>query len=182
MRKVASRYVAHQLSQKHKEERVRICQENLKKLNDGTWRLSDIITGDESWFYHRQLGHKQSNYSWIGQGQSPRTVVRRNRFEPKTMFSIFFKTTGLVHISYVDNGKAIDAESYIENCLKPTFAALKQQRPKSGMAHFKIHHDNARPHIAHSVTSFLKQQKVQVMEQPPYSPDLSPSDFWLLIM
>ena len=29
-------------------------------------------------------------------------------FEPKTMFSIFFKSYGVVHLSYLDKGKTID--------------------------------------------------------------------------
>jgi hypothetical protein len=42
-------------------ERVRICKHNLAKFHQGTWRLCDIITGDESWFRHKQIGRKISN-------------------------------------------------------------------------------------------------------------------------
>ena len=37
----------------------------------------------------------------------------------------------------------------------------------------------ARPHVAQSVKTFLNDQKVTIMEHPPYSPDLALSDFWL---
>lgn len=179
LRKVTSRFVPHFLSEKNKKERVRICQENLAKLKDGSWRLYDIITGDESWFYHRHISHKQSNASWIGKEEDPRTVVRQGKFEPKTLFSIFFRTTGVVHISYIDRGKIIDSNSYIEDCLKPMFKDFMKQRPKSGLKNVKFHHDNAKPHVAQSVINYLNEQKVIIMEHPPYSPDLAPSDFWL---
>ena len=35
------------------------------KITKRKWRLCDIITGDESWFYLRQIGHNSSNASWV---------------------------------------------------------------------------------------------------------------------
>ena len=61
MRKVTSRWVPHNLTPQQKEERVRICEENLKRFHDGSWRLYDIVTGDETWIYFRQIGRKASN-------------------------------------------------------------------------------------------------------------------------
>ena len=177
LRKVASRYIPHELTLKNNQERVRICQKNLAMLEDGKWRLCDIITGDESWFYHRKIGHKQSNASWISEAENPRTIVRRGNFEPKTMFTVFFKSNGIVHISYLDKGKTIDSDSYIEDCLKPMLKSFKEYRPTSGLRNVRLHH--AKPHVAKKVITFLDEQKVAIMEHPPYSPDLAPSDFWL---
>ncbi|UYV61654.1 RPS10 [Cordylochernes scorpioides] len=42
-----------------------------------------------------------------------------------------------------------------------------------------LHHDNARPHTAHLVTSFLAKIGTQILPQPPYSPDIAPNDFFL---
>ena len=98
MRKLTSRWVPHDLSDANRRERIEACRENLAKFKEGKWRLCDVITGDESWFYLRQIKHKSSNKSWVGEGESPRTVVRKDRFEPKHMFSIFFRTTGMVHL------------------------------------------------------------------------------------
>ena len=35
-------------------------------------------------------------------------------------------------------------------------------------------HDNARPHVARVCRDFLNQNDVQVLDWPPYSPDLNP--------
>ena len=35
-------------------------------------------------------------------------------------------------------------------------------------------HDNARPHVARVCRDFLNQNNVQVLDWPPYSPDLNP--------
>ena len=61
MKKITSRWVPHSLSDKNRQDRVRVCQENLAKFKDGEWRLCDIITGDESWFYWCQVGRKQAS-------------------------------------------------------------------------------------------------------------------------
>jgi hypothetical protein len=40
-------------------------------------------------------------------------------------------------------------------------------------------HDNARPHTALSVSRFLTKHNNTVLPHPPYSPDLSPCNFFL---
>lgn len=38
-------------------------------------------------------------------------------------------------------------------------------------------HDNARPHKANVVKHFLEEKKIELLHQPPYSPDISPLDY-----
>jgi hypothetical protein len=78
MRKVTSRWVSCQLNDEKKQERVILCRENLAKFRNGFWRLCDIITGDQTWTYHRQIRHKSTNKSLVGEGESPTTMVRRS--------------------------------------------------------------------------------------------------------
>jgi transposase len=40
-----------------------------------------------------------------------------------------------------------------------------------------MYHDNARPHSANQTTATLRSFKWEVLQHPPYSPDLAPSDF-----
>ena len=40
-------------------------------------------------------------------------------------------------------------------------------------------HDNARPHSANQTTATQRSFKWEVLQHPPYSPDLAPSDFHL---
>jgi [histone H3]-lysine36 N-dimethyltransferase SETMAR len=179
MRKLTSRWVPHELTAAQKAKRVASCIENLAKFNAGQWRICDIITGDESWIYCRKIGHKQSNASWVAYGDCPKTVVRRSHFEPKSMISVFFKSTGPVLIDCLERGKTIDNKYYIENCLKPAIKTVKELRVKSGTTNLKILHDNARPHVHKNVNNFLKSEGITIISHPPYSPDLAPCDFWL---
>lgn len=41
----------------------------------------------------------------------------------------------------------------------------------------RLHHDNARPHVANKTTSLITEFGWDVLDHPPYSPDVAPSDF-----
>ena len=51
--------------------------------------------------------------------------------------------------------------------------------PSKGWSGVHLLHDNASSHKCAVVKSFLASEKVKVLNQPPYSPDLSPCDFFL---
>ena len=123
-RKITARYIPKQLTDYQRSERVRLCKENLSRFTGG-WRLSDVITGDELWFFHQQIGRKVSNAAWVTKGDPPPTIVRRNKFAPKTLFWIFFNSTGPLLIHRFERGKTIDHQYYIENCLQPVIEETK---------------------------------------------------------
>ena len=96
----------------------------------------------------------------MAEGESQRTVVRQGRFESKRMFRIFFKSNGVVHLSYLDKGKTIDQYPYLNDCLKPLVTALNKQMPTIGTKNIKFHHVNAKPHVAKSVITYLESQNL----------------------
>ena len=51
LKKLTSRWIPHQLS-----DETLSC-----KSRDGSWGLCDIITGEETWIYYRQIGYKSTN-------------------------------------------------------------------------------------------------------------------------
>jgi len=112
-------------------------------------------------------------------GEAPDVVVRRGKSEKKTMFCIFFRSTGPVLIHAVDNGGTIDSNYYIENCLGPAFDEVKRQRPSSGLRGMKLLHDGARPHTSNATNNFINSSGIMLIDHPPYSPDLAPCDYWL---
>ena len=86
LRKITARWVPNRLTDAQRIEHVRLCEESLAKFHQGTWRLYDVVIGDESWFYHKQIGRKSSNAAWTPIGGSPPTVARRSRFAPRTLY------------------------------------------------------------------------------------------------
>ena len=42
-----------------------------------------------------------------------------------------------------------------------------------------LHHDNASAHTSYSVLSAMHNLRYELLHHPPYSPDLTPSDYYL---
>jgi len=54
------------------------------------------------------------------------------------------------------------------------------QRVRTDIAEdWVLHHDNAPAHTALSIREFLAKKNIPVLLHPPYSPDLTPCDFYL---
>ena len=87
------------------------------------------------------------------------------------MSSIFFKSNGPVLIHCVDEGKTIDHNYYIENCLKPVVKEIQKQRRSAGTKGVKLLEDNARTHIHSDVINYLTEEGTNAMAHSPYSPD-----------
>ena len=69
------------------------------------------------------------------------------------MLTIFFRASGVVHISYLDKVKTKDHQTYIKACLKPLVSTLKEQRRMFDTKNLKFHHHNARPYVQKDVKS-----------------------------
>ena len=57
--------------------------------------------------------------------------------------------------------------------------AVRRKRRDKWHGEWFLHHNNAPSHTSLVVQQFLADKSIPVITQPPYSPDLAPSDFWL---
>ena len=80
----------------------------------------------------------QRTQTGLPESQSQTTVVHRNKFEAKTLFSIFFKSNGSVLVHNVDEGKTIDHNYYVESCLKAVVKEIWKQRMSAGTKGIKF--------------------------------------------
>jgi histone-lysine N-methyltransferase SETMAR len=180
MRKVCARWIPHLLTEAQKKTRVQKSKELLAQYGPGGKnRLTDIVTGDECWIHYFGIPNKLQNMVWLGEDE-PRPVVLRQGFRSrKSMFTIFFNHTGPVLVNVLPKGLTINARYYSSIVLPQVVKNIEKERPKTGVKRVKLLHDNASSHKAGQVTQYLQQQKFQVLDHPPYSPDLAPCDFWL---
>jgi histone-lysine N-methyltransferase SETMAR len=180
LRKICARWVPHFLTNEQKVNRVNWCQQMLQKYERGrSRRVSDIVTGDETWIYYYDPPTKRQSTVWIGENEPRPTKVKKSRSVGKRMFAMFFSRSKMVAKIMLQNQRTVTAAWYVNECLPKLFAAVEQKRPKSGIRGLILHHDNAPAHTAHLTLSFLEESSVQLMSHPPYSPDLAPCDFWL---
>jgi histone-lysine N-methyltransferase SETMAR len=177
MKKLCSRWIPHLLTIEQKRERVRISQELLRLLEKR--RLSDIVTGDESWLYFYQMASKTANMVWL-EDEEPRPEVCRQSFRSqKRMFSVFINYRGPVCIDMLPEGQHINGHYYASTVLPQVVNCINEQRPKTSTSRILFHQDNASCHGTQEVKQYIASQHMTIIPHPAYSPDLAPLDFWV---
>ncbi|GBN51069.1 Mariner Mos1 transposase [Araneus ventricosus] len=96
----------------------------------------------------------------------------------KLMVTVFWDAQGILLIEFMTRGTAINSEDYCRT-LKKLKRAIQNKRRGLLSSAVVLLHDNARPHTAVRIGEVLRKFKWDAFQHPPYSPDLSPSDFHL---
>ena len=80
---------------------------------------------------------------------------------------------------YAPDGQTINMEFYLEVLQRSRESVRRKQPEKWRDGDWILHHDNAPAHTSHLVQKFLTKHLTAQLQQPPYSPDLTPCDFFL---
>lgn len=180
MKKVCAKWVPHLLTEDQKKQRVTCATKMLAMFEpEGPKRLTDIVTGDETYVGFYNMPSKQANMVWIDEAGDRPVVLRPGFHTKKRLFTIFFNYAGPVVVDVLPNKSTMTTKHYTETVLTKVVAAIQEQRPTVGVSRTLLLHDNASCHKARATTSYLEEQQVQVLPHPAYSPDLAPCDFWL---
>ncbi|GFR64073.1 histone-lysine N-methyltransferase SETMAR [Elysia marginata] len=143
---------------------------------DGEEFVQRIVTGNESWVHHYDPESKRQSMEYRHKSPpSPRKfkVVVSAR---KVMLTVFWVSEGIAYIQFQKQGNTVNSERYIST-LRKLSVRLKRVRPTK---HAMLHHDNARPHTSRQTREALHKMNFVVLPDPSYSPDLAPSNFYLL--
>jgi len=95
------------------------------------------------------------------------------------MLIAFVEIDDVVHHEFVPPGQTVRGHFYVQVLQRWRDADRRKQRDK-WQGEWFLHHDNAPRRTSLVVQQFLTEKSIPVIIQPPYSPDLAPSDFWLL--
>jgi transposase len=79
---------------------------------------------------------------------------------------------------WVPSGQTVNQQYYIE-VLSELRERVRRKRPELWRNGWILYQENAPTHNTLSVKQFLANKNIAVLEHPPYSPDLSPCDFYL---
>ena len=154
LRKVCARWIPHLLTEEQKAQRLKCARELLKKYKGCNNRIiSNLLTGDETWIHMFEPQRRADNKQWK-QKDKKRPWFAKRTISSKKMYAIFFNSSGPVVQVPCPSGHTV-----------------------TGRFHFL--HDNVPSPKCEVVKSFLASEKVKVLNHPPYSPDLSPCDFFL---
>jgi len=95
------------------------------------------------------------------------------------MLMCFYDSKGIIHHDFVLEEQNVTGSCYL-SVLESLLKRIRRVRPEySAPGSWFLLHENAPVHQAVAVQEFLARKQVCVFHLPPYSPDLSPCDYFL---
>lgn len=169
-------WVPYELKPRDVERRFFTCEQLLQRQKRKGF-LHRIVTGDEKWIRYDNPKRKKS-YGYPGHAST--STAKPNIHGSKLMLCIWWDQMGVVYYELLKPNETITGDLYRTQLMRLS-RALKEKRPLFGERHDKVilQHDNARPHVAKPVKTYLETLKWEVLSHPPYSPDIAPSDYYL---
>lgn len=94
------------------------------------------------------------------------------------MLTVFWNPNGFLLYKLLPAGVHFNADYFITEILEPIYEMTTGLREESGKKMI-LHFDNAKPHTSRKVLEYLESHDMEKAPQPPFSPDIAPSDFFL---
>lgn len=182
MRKLCSPWVPHTLTIQQKNERVRIsqCCLDIFQRNPNEF-LDRYITVNEIWLDHftlKSTEQQSKQRSSIGERASKRTNTQQSA--NKIMATIFWDAHGVILIDYIEKGQ-IRIKKYYASLLDRLNDEIMKKRPRLAEKKVLFHQDNSLAHKTVDAMTKLGELGYELLPHPPYSPDLTPGEFYLLL-
>lgn len=164
-----TKWVPHELTDVQKQKRFDAATRLLEQFNNGNLDLDCILTCDEKWVAYDNP-HRANE--WRSPDQPASSTPVKDFRKDKRMLIVFWNHSGVVHYELLAKGQSMNAELYCQ-ILRRVNRRLGNQRP------ILFLQDNARPHTAKATKKTIDELGWTLLEHPPYSPDLAPSDYHL---
>lgn len=174
-KKKMDQWVPHFLNNSQKSKRLEICRLHLER-NENASFLHRIVTCDEKWVIHH---NRRRSAQWLDMDKAPLHCPKPDLHPKKTMVTVWWSMAGVIHYSFLKKGETITSDKYCSE-IEEMHKNLSIKQPalvnRKGII---LLHDNARPHVAKKTSQKLADLNIEILKHPPYSPDLSPTDYYL---
>ena len=117
---------------------------------------------------------------WLDIDQVIQPVLKRELFSIKVLLCVWWSFEGVIHFELILNDVALDTDLCCAK-LNQMFVKLHQKNPSLfNRKHVLLQQYNAKPHTTKKTVEKIKElDSVELLPDPAYSPDLSPSDYHL---
>jgi transposase len=95
------------------------------------------------------------------------------------MVTIFFTSTRLFVLNFLPKGTRFNQDYFIDTVLPNLYSEKRRITRHNGLPSFLVHMDNSGCHNGAKIAEKLEKRHMKRAPHPPYSPELSPCDFWL---
>ncbi|CAH1982423.1 unnamed protein product [Acanthoscelides obtectus] len=138
-----------------KAARVNCCQKTLDRFNSGNSKnVYSIVSENE-----------RQSAVWVFQGEE----------KPTKMVATFVSKAGHIATIPLNEQRTATADWYTTICFPKVISKLRKINPERRII---LHQDNASSHTVQKTRQYLTEKNVELLDHPPYSPDLSPNDFF----
>jgi histone-lysine N-methyltransferase SETMAR len=108
-------------------------------------------------------------------------VAKRGRFEKKVLLCIWWNYEGLIYYELVPDGSTINAEIHSQQLGKMYMVLLENYPALVNRKCMLLQQDNACPHMVKKTLQKIEElESIELLPHPALSPDLKPSDYYLL--
>jgi transposase len=107
----------------------------------------------------------------------PRT--QQNISAMKNTVTIFFTSTRLLVLNFIPKVTKFNQDYFIDTVLPNLYSKNGRSARRKGLPNFSVHMDTLMCHNGAKIIEKLEKRHIARDPHPPYSPDLSPCDFWL---
>ena len=172
-----SRWVPYELTPANKMQRLTICSSHLSRQKREPI-FDRIMTCDEKWIMYTNFKRK---HHWLSPGDHLPQTSKGPLFQKKLLLCVWWTCQGIIHYEFLKTGETINANKYCEQLVRVQENLLKKQPALVNRRQVLFLQDNARPHVAKITLAKITELNWEIMPHPPYSPDLSPTDFHLFL-
>jgi len=168
-------WVPHDLTEKNRIDRISI-SDLLYKRNEYDPFLKRIVTGNEKWIIYNNVERKRS---WSKRGGPALTTSKLDLHPKKVMLCIWWHWKGIVYYELLPGNEIVNSDKYCSQLDQLKIEIGKKCPELINRKGVVFHHDNARPHTSLQTCQKLLEFDWDVLSHPPYSPDITPSDYHL---
>jgi len=172
-----SKWIPHDLSEDNKLSRLSICSANFSR-NEKYSFLDSLLTCDEKWILY---SNSRRSYHWLS-STDPIPHTPKNSLHPKKiLLCVWWTTAGIIHYEFLVTGRTITSGLYCEQLQRVQEALIKKQPSLINRKKVIFLQDNAKPHTAKISREKISELGWDLLPHPPYSPDISPTDYHLFL-
>jgi hypothetical protein len=155
---------------------VSICAYNCSRSSVHMRTIIGVISSREQRddFYHEYI----RNRIWIARDENTSEAENRIIASKKTMLTVLWNLHGFHVVTMLPSGELFNVLWFIDQDLVPLVQSFFASgwSPRQKMI---VHIDNAPAHNSRMTRNFFEHNPLRRLLHPPYSPDISPSDFGL---
>ena len=156
------RWIPHELTQIHLQQRVNACQQLLLRQHAHSF-LGRLVTVDETWVHY---SGKMRKVNWLRQNQPAVAVPKPNPMGKKVMLIVFWAKFGVVHWELIPRGTGLNGELYrtILDRVQVALGGFTTQGRRHGQVVFQ--QDNTPPHRANATRAHITETRMRNSTAP----------------